>query len=93
MNVFIICITILLVFLLLFFCFIFYHQMLLLNEVNKRLMIQTKEAVEKERLTQEEYVNLIKAYDEEINKNTSSNETTLLKKAEEDDEIFNPHDY
>lgn len=33
---------------------IIYNQMLLLNEVNKRLLLMTKESIEKERITMEE---------------------------------------
>jgi hypothetical protein len=33
---------------------LFYHQMLLVNEVNKRLLLITQESIERERVTKEE---------------------------------------
>lgn len=35
-------------------CVMFYHQMLLVNEVNKRLLLVARESIEKERITKEE---------------------------------------
>lgn len=40
---------------------IIYNQMLLLNEVNKRLVLVTQEALERERITKEEYEEKLKS--------------------------------
>lgn len=87
-NVLIICAVIALIALLIFFAFIIYHQMLLLNEVNKRLMMQVKESIDHERITAEEYSNLVQEF--------NSRPTVELPKNvldTEEDEPFDPHDY
>lgn len=68
-----------------------YHQMLLINEVNKRLLLMTKESIEKERLTMEELQDMIHA-------NMDQGSATLV--AKEDGELgalgdapFDPHEY
>ena len=68
-----------------------YNQMLLLNEVNKRLLLITTESIEKERITQDE----LNAALEELNDKVNSNqkEMTLSPDITEDEEPFNPHTY
>ena len=39
---------------LIIFAVVLYHQMLMLNEVNKRLLLITQESLERERITKEE---------------------------------------
>lgn len=55
-----------------------YNQMLLLNEINKRLLLMTKEAIEKERTTQEELqdalITLEQMSNEEVSKHTVNSE-------------------
>lgn len=50
----IICIAVVVLAIVIILTVLVYNQMLLLNEVNKRLLLMAKEAVEKERTTQEE---------------------------------------
>lgn len=68
-----------------------YHQMLLINEVNKRLLLMTKESIEKERLTMEELQDMIHA-------NMDQGSATLVAKEGEElgalgDAPFDPHEY
>lgn len=65
---------------------VIYQQMLLLNEVNKRLLLMTKESIEKERCTMEELQNHLNTQMEAAN--SSKQEYT-----EEKDEPFDPHGY
>lgn len=87
-NVLIICAVIALIALLIFFAFIIYHQMLLLNEVNKRLMMEAKESRDHERLTAEEYSNLVQEFNNRPNVELPKNILDT-----EEDETFDPHDY
>lgn len=83
----IICAVIAIIALLIFFGFIIYHQMLLLNEVNKRLMMQARESLEKERLTQEEYSNLVQEFNNRTDTKTQENFDLDM------EEPFDPHNY
>lgn len=88
-----ICITIVVLLLLIFFGVMIYHQMLLVNEINKRLMLQNKELIEHDRITQEEYNDLLSRYNSEVaNPTKQKNEEDELV-TNEDEEPFNPHDY
>lgn len=66
-----------------------YHQMLLINEVNKRLLLMAKESVDKERSTQEELTEALRALD------ATANEVQVQQDVlqQEDEEIFDPHTY
>ena len=64
---------------------IIYQQMLLLNEVNKRLLLMTKEAIEKERITMEELQQALKYQMESGNTPTPTQEPN--------EEPFDPHAY
>ena len=44
-----------------------YNQMLLLNEVNKRLLLMAKESVDRERATMEELQNALVALEQQAN--------------------------
>jgi len=90
-SVLYICLAVIVVAILLLFAFIIYHQMLLLNEVNKRLMLMTKESIERERLTQEEYTALLSNYQNSVNEQTTVQQEEALELI--DDEPFSPHDY
>lgn len=50
----IVCIAIVVLAIVIVLTILVYNQMLLLNETNKRLLLLTKEAIDKERMTQEE---------------------------------------
>lgn len=52
-----------------------YNQMLLLNEVNKRLLLMTKEAVDKERITQEELQDALITLEQMSNDEASKQQT------------------
>ena len=67
-----------------------YNQMLLLNEVNKRLLLMTKESVDRERATQEDLTQALRELDAAVNEQTQSvtEETPTV-----EDDIFDPHTY
>jgi hypothetical protein len=50
----IVCIAAIVLLIVIVLTILVYNQMLLLNEVNKRLLLMARESVEKERMTQEE---------------------------------------
>jgi hypothetical protein len=50
----IVCIAAVVVAIVIILTILVYNQMLLLNEVNKRLLLMTKESIDKERYTQEQ---------------------------------------
>ena len=66
-----------------------YNQMLLLNEVNKRLLLITTESIEKERITRDE----LNAALEELNDKVNGNQKEMTLNPEDDEEPFNPHTY
>ena len=63
MNTIIICLTIALIASLIILSFLLYNQMFLVNQVNKRLLVLTKECIEHERATQEDLQNAIRELD------------------------------
>lgn len=65
---------------------VIYQQMLLLNEVNKRLLLMTKESIEKERYTMEELQSHLNSQLDSIN---SPKQDTL----EDREDPFDPHAY
>lgn len=71
---------------------LFYNQMLVTNEINKRLLLIAKESIDKERSTQEELSAALAELDRVTNEVNNSkpiveeNNTVL-------DEPFNPHTY
>lgn len=80
MDVGFICLTIIIVAIIIMLAILIYNQMLLLNEVNKRLLLMAKESIDKERMTQEELqealVNLEHLSNEEpVTSQTYTNET------------------
>lgn len=71
---------------------IIYNQMLLFNQINKRLLLMTKESIEKERYTIEEIderLNEFEADQASIPKSTNNINEALG----EDDEPFDPHNF
>ena len=65
-----------------------YNQMLLLNQVNKRLLLMAKESIEKERLTMEEYQATIDSFESE---GTAQAPVTFT--SEDSTPVFDPHAY
>jgi cytoskeletal protein RodZ len=87
----IIALAVVIVVILLLLGFLIYNQMLCVNEVNKRLLLITKESIDKERSTQEQLQEALIELDRATNE---SNQTTP--KEEEPtgpEEPFNPHTY
>jgi hypothetical protein len=67
---------------------LFYNQMLVTNEINKRLLLITKESIDKERSTQEELQSALLELERSIDEqHTVSKEQSSY----EVDEPFNPH--
>lgn len=64
---------------------IIYHQMLLYNEVNKRLLLLAQESIEKQRLTQEELNQALQELDRAIEEQPLPQQV--------DEETFNPHTF
>lgn len=67
-----------------------YNQMLLLNEVNKRLLLLTQESIEKERQTQEDLTEALRALDEAT---AGYKQPVVNEQPEEQEDIFDPHTY
>jgi hypothetical protein len=65
-----------------------YNQMLLLNQVNKRLLLMAKESIEKERLTMEEYQATIDSFESD---NATTTPVTFT--PEDSSTAFDPHAY
>lgn len=67
MGIAIICIAVLVITIVIVLTILIYNQMLLLNEMNKRLLLLAKEAIEKERMTQEELQDALVALEQASN--------------------------
>lgn len=70
---------------------VIYNQMLLLNQVNKRLLLMTKESIEKERYTMEEVQQRLDEFEAEYP--VQSKKTSVEDALGEDDEPFDPHTF
>ena len=70
---------------------VIYNQMLLLNQVNKRLLLMTKESIEKERYTMEELQTRLDEFEAEYP--IQPKKTTVVDHLGEDDEPFDPHTF
>lgn len=70
---------------------VIYNQMLLLNQVNKRLLLMTKESIEKERLTMDEVQQRLDEFESELP--IQPRKTTVVDNLGEDDEPFDPHTF
>ena len=70
---------------------VIYNQMLLLNQVNKRLLLMTKESIEKERYTMEELQTRLDEFESEYP--IQPKKTTVVDHLGEDDEPFDPHTF
>lgn len=70
---------------------LFYNQMLVTNEVNKRLLLIAKESIDQERSTQAELQDALIELDRAANENQSPKENTIDEEVTPD-EPFNPHE-
>ena len=87
----VIALTVIVVALLVLLGILLYNQMLATNEVNKRLLLITKESIDKERSTQEE----LQAALVELDRATQENQSPKAEEQNNDsaDEPFDPHSY
>lgn len=90
-NVVFIALIVALVVIVVIIAILLYNQMLLLNEVNKRLLLMTKESVDKERATQEELTEALRQLDALANEQQPRTDIGVM--PEETEEQFNPHTY
>lgn len=67
-----------------------YNYMLLTNQINKRLLVMTKESQEKERVTMEEYKATLEAFEKSIDQPTLPED---IPGTSQDEEQFDPHTY
>ena len=88
----IIAISILIVCVIVLLGVLFYNQMLVTNEINKRLLLLTKESIDKERSSQEELNDALLVLERQASAQSSTtlNENKLI---EDEEEVFNPHTY
>jgi len=71
-----------------------YNQMLLTNEVNKRLLVMTKDSIDHERGTQEQLNEAISELERVSNEQTGFTPQNLEDGGDESsEEIFDPHTY
>lgn len=70
---------------------VIYNQMLLLNQVNKRLLLMTKESIEKERMTMDELQERLDEFESEYP--IQPKKTNVIDDLGEDDEPFDPHTF
>ena len=71
-----------------------YNQMLLINEVNKRLLLMAKESQENERITMEEFNDRLAGLEEDFSSRSqirSRREEINPLLDDDDEEPFNPH--
>lgn len=85
-TVAIICIAAVVVVIVIVLTILVYNQMLLLNEVNKRLLLMAKESVDRERQTEADLQEALRQIDELTN-------NTQAVVPSEPDENFNPHTF
>lgn len=88
----VIAISILIVCIIVLLGVLFYNQMLVANEINKRLLLLTKESIDKERSSQEELNDALLELERQASSQSSTlpNENKLI---EDEEEVFNPHTY
>ena len=71
---------------------IIYNQMLLLNQINKRLLLMTKESIEKERYTMDEMQERLDEFEREF-PNANPTPAQINDALREDEEPFDPHTF
>ena len=87
----VIALTVIIVALLVLLGILLYNSMLATNEVNKRLLLITKESIDKERSTQEELQSALIELDRASNEQASLPPNVETPQPEEPE--FNPHTY
>lgn len=90
-NVIFISLIVALVIIVVVIAVLLYNQMLLLNEVNKRLLLMVKESVDKERATQEELTEALQELEALANEQPTKPDSSII--PGESEEPFNPHTY
>ena len=88
MTVTIVCLTIICGIVILLLGITIYNQMLLVNQINKRLLLMAKESIEKERMTMEEYQATLDSFEAE-----GSTQITSIVEPAENSAMFDPHTY
>lgn len=68
--------------------FLLYNQMLLINQVNKRLFLLTKESIERERVTMEAYQQSLDELESSVPTHETLEDSPISK-----EDIFDPHNY
>ena len=91
MTAVLICAVVALILIAVILAVIIYNQMLLFNQVNKRLLLMTKESIEKERLTMEEVQSRLDEFENEYQ--TSKPQGTIENSSDDNDEPFDPHNF
>lgn len=91
----IIVLTVALVLALIIFAVILYHQMLMVNEVNKRLLLITQESIERERITKEEQQDALiqLAIATETNASQETSASTVISDDEAEVNFFSDTNY
>jgi hypothetical protein len=72
---------------------LFYNQMLVTNEINKRLLLIAKESIDKERSSQEELQQTLIELDRVVNEQNNKVPLDENNTDQEIEEPFNPHTY
>ena len=72
---------------------LFYNQMLVTNEVNKRLLLLTQESIEKERSTQGALNDALVELERQANEGANPQPQAKAEDDESDVEPFDPHSY
>ena len=85
----IICLSVLVALIVTVLVILVYNQMLITNEVNKRLLLIAKESIDKERSSTEELNEALR----ELDRVTNEVKEPSMSYQEEDEEVFNPHTY
>ena len=91
MTAVLICAIVAIVLILVIMAVIIYNQMLLVNQVNKRLLVMAKESIEKERSTMQDLQQALEEFENETGTQTLTN--PAVKDALEEDEPFDPHTF
>jgi hypothetical protein len=93
-NVIFITLIVALVVIVVIIAILLYNQMLLLNEVNKRLLVMTKESIEKERATQEDLTEALRQLDALANEQqNTANAEQVVQDMDDNEPVFDPHAY
>jgi uncharacterized protein YsxB (DUF464 family) len=83
----IVCIAVVVLAIVIVLTILVYNQMLLTNEVNKRLLLMTKESIDKERSTQQELQDALVAMEQMAQDSQPSNTQTDTPSGFQDDDL------